>query len=151
VNTEKLLIRGEEHEIEVKPINLIFNSSVDESVYLDRIMITPDMTLEHFKSLKEVDPYSARFFKIVVPDFPYEITKEKLEGCSLAFQHIIGLFSLSFVLLSQNIKFGWKYPESFLHPKYQGNIADALIAFSDKEKFIRIITEVKEELLKKGK
>jgi hypothetical protein len=83
-----------------------------------------------------------------VPDFPHEIKKENLDKCTMGFQHLIGLFSMSLIFTIQNVKFGWKYPESFLHPKYQGNIADAMISFSNTEDFIRIILEVKEELLK---
>lgn len=147
MNTEEVFFGKEKHTIETKPITLVFNSSHEESAYCDRIMITPEMTLEHYRSMKEIDPYTARFFKIVVPDFE-DVSKERIDECSMAFKHIVGLFSLSLSLLLKNVKFGWKYPESYLHPKYQGNIADALIAFSDKEKFIRIITEVKENLLR---
>lgn len=145
---ESVFFGEEKHEIEVKPITLVFNSSPSESVYCERTMITPEMTVEHYRSLKEIDPYTVRFFKIVVPDYPFEVNKENIDKSVIAFQHLIGLFSLSLHCLAQNINFGWKYPESYLHPKYQGNIAEALIIFSDKAKFIKIITEVKEKLLK---
>lgn len=143
---EQVLFGEDKHEIEVNPITLVFNSSPEESVYLDRTMIDPKMSLNYYEYIKEIDPYSARFFSMTIPDFPYEITKENINKCCLAYKHLIGLFSLSLFFLGNNVKFGWKYPESYLHPKYQGNLADVMITFSDKEKFIRVISEVKEKL-----
>lgn len=149
MSSETVFFGEDKHKIETKPVTLVFNTCPDESAYVERIMITPEMTLNHYNSLKEIDPYTAKFFRIVIHDFPYEVNKKNIDKCVKGFQHIVGLFSLSLSFFLQNVKFGWKHPESYLHPKYQGNIADALIIFSSKEKFIRVITEVKEELLKK--
>lgn len=148
---EKVFFGEEEHEIQVSPITLVFNTSPEESTYMERIMITPEMTLDYYRSLREIDYYTARFFKMAVPDFDQEVTKENINKCVLGFQHLIGLFSLSLNFMLQGVKFGWKYPESYLHPKYQANLADILIAFSNKEKFIRIILDVKEEILRRYK
>lgn len=148
MSKETVFFGENKHEIEAKPITLIFNTCPKESAYLERVMITPEMTIQHYDSLKEIDPYTAKFFKIVVPDFSENITKENLDFCALGYRHIIGLFSLSLDLLLKKVKIGWKYPESYLHPKYQLNLAEALIIFSDSEKFVRTITEVKEQLLK---
>jgi hypothetical protein len=128
---EKVIFDDTEHEIEVKPVTLVFNKSFGESKYLERTMITPEMTLEHFNSLEEIDHYTAKFFKFVIDDFPYEVNKENLSKCQMGFRHLIGLFSLTIMFMIKGTKFGWKYPETGLHPKYQANIADAMIILSN--------------------
>jgi hypothetical protein len=138
---EKVFFEDTEHELEIKPINLVFNNSFGESVYLERIMIDPEMTLKYYETLKEIDPVTARFFKMAVPDFPYEITKEILDDCLIGFRHLIGLFSLTVKFFVENVKFGWKYPESHIHPRYQGNLADILILLNNKEKLIKFLKE----------
>lgn len=140
---EKVIFDNTEHSIEVKPITLVFNNCFEESVYLERTMITPEMTLEHFGSLKEIDPFTANFFMVVVPDFPLEITKENLDGCLIGFRHLIGLFSLTVLFIANNIKFGWKYPETGIHPRYQGNIAEAMIIISNPKLLQDFVKEFK--------
>jgi len=147
---EEVYFGKDKHTIEVKPITLVFNSSFEDSIYVDRVIITPDMTLEYYNHIKEIDPYTIKFFKIAIPDFPHEITKLEVDKYSMCFKHLIGLFSLSLHFIMNNVKFGWKYPESYLHPKYQGNLADVMLIFSDKEKFTRLILETKEEILERN-
>lgn len=138
---EKVIFDETEHELETKSINLIFNNSFGESVYLERIMIDPEMSLKYYETLKEIDPITKKFFKMAVPDFPHEITREILDNCLIGFRHLIGLFSLTVKLFVEDIKFGWKYPESHIHPKYQANLADILILLNDKEKLIKFVKE----------
>jgi len=57
----------------------------------------------------------------------------------MAAKHLIGLFSLNFKFMIEGKKVVWKYPESFLHPKYQGNIAEVMILMADIEKFAKLI------------
>jgi hypothetical protein len=141
---EKELVKfnGEPHRLEVKPITLVYNNTHGESEYLERIMITPEMTLEHFKELKEINPYVACFFKLVVPDYKLRITKEQIENSSLGCRHLIGLFSLSLQNLLEKKKFGWKYPETGLHPRNQLNLAEALMIFSNVDIFTRFIRNI---------
>lgn len=140
MQTEKLVIDETELDIEVKPITLVFNTAFGDSVYLERTMITPEMTLAHFETLTEIDPYTAKFFKLVINDFPDEITKERLNKCPMGFRHLVGLFSLTISFIAKDIKFGWKYPETGIHPKYQGNIADAMIILAN-PKFLKDFIE----------
>jgi hypothetical protein len=142
---EKVIFDETEHSLEVRPITLVFNKSFGESVYLERAMIDCEMTLNHYKTIQEIDPYTAKLFKLVVTDFPYEIKKEVLDKCLIGFKHLIGLFSLSIQMIIEKKKFGWKYPESNIHPKYQANLADAMIILSNHQnsliKFIENVNE----------
>jgi hypothetical protein len=111
-------------------------------------MIDPEMTLSHFHEMREISPYVAGFFKVVVPDFPNDITIENIKNAAMGFQHLIGLFDLSLQMLLEKRKFGWRLPESYLHPKYQANLGDALIMFAKPELFVKFITDIKNSLLK---
>lgn len=148
---ETIYIGKEAHVIETKPITLVFNTAFESSFYPDRLMIDPEMTLAHFRGIEEISPYVAGFFKMVVPDFPNDIVIDNLRDAALGFQHLIGLFDLSLNMLLEKRQFGWRFPETYLHPKYQANLADALITFSEPERFVKFITGVKQSLLKGDK
>jgi hypothetical protein len=143
---EKIIVGEDEVSVEVKPITLIFNHCFRESAYPERTMITPEMSLDYFRGMEEIDPFTARFFSIVIPDFPLPIDKKNLEKCQVGFQQVVGMMGLSLNLLLQKKKFGWKYPESNLHPKYQLNLAEALMVFSNPNLFIKTIEEIKENM-----
>jgi hypothetical protein len=136
---EKVIFDKTEHEIEVAPVTLVFNKSFGESVYLERVMIDSEMTLKYYEEIKEIDPITVKLFKLVVPDFPYEIKKEIIDGCLIGFRHLIGLLSLTVQFIIKGVKFGWKYPESHIHPKYQANLADVIILLNNKEKLIEFV------------
>jgi len=139
MQTEKVLCSGSEHNIEIRPITVVFNAAQKDTLYPDRVSITPEMTLKHFDELVEIDPYSAVLFRIVVDDYFFPVTKKQIQESVLAFKHLIGLFSLHFKLTIEGKKVVWKYPEAFLHPKYQANIAEVMILISDTDKFVDFI------------
>lgn len=126
---QKILIGKSEHEIEVKPVTVVFNAGHQDTVYVDRVSITPDMTLAHFDSLTEIDKYTCCLFKIIVQDYPNPVNIKNIKNSVPAFKHLIGMFSLSIKLMAEGKKIVWKYPEYCLHPKYQGNIAEVMILF----------------------
>lgn len=146
MTTETVFVGKDKLKIETAPITLIFNSAPDDMFYPDRVMIDPEMTAAHFQTMPEINPFVAGFFKLVVNDYPDTITIENIQKSVPAFKHIVALFDLSLQFLLQNRPFGWKYPEAYLHPRYQGNLADALITFSDKTKFIQFIEKIKKSL-----
>lgn len=144
---ETVFIGKDEVKLKLAPVTVVYSQAYKNTFYPDRVMIDPEMTIKHFNQLREISPFAAAFFKIVVPDYPEEITINSLKGAAPGLQHLIGLFELSLHFTLQRQKFGWKHPETYLHPKYQANLADALIAFSDPKKFAAIITNVKKALL----
>lgn len=139
MNTEKITCGGSEHEVELGPVTVLFNAAQKDIIYQDRIPITPEMTLAHFNTITNIDPYSACLFRIVVNDYKFPITVKQIQGSVLAFKHLIGLFSLSLKLMLEGKKFVWKYPESFLHPKYQGNVAEVIILMSIPDNFAKFL------------
>ena len=142
--TETVYFGQDEHQIKTAPVTLVFNSSHSDSYYPDRVMLTPTITLAHFKTLESIDPYTAALFKMVVPDYDQPMTVEILKHAPEAFQHLIGLMHLSLLFFSRKEAFGWKYPEAQLHPKYQGNLADVLILFSNSTAFIKFVKEIRD-------
>jgi len=126
--------------IEIRPVTVVFNASQRDILYDERVPITPEMTLKHFDEMDSIDPYSAVLFRIVVNDYHYPVTKKNTQW--LAAKHLIGLFSLNFKLMLEGKKVVWKYPESFLHPRYQGNIAEVMILMANTELFTKFIRSV---------
>jgi len=145
--TETVYIGKEPVTIKLAPITLMFNAGYKNTFYPDRVMIDADMTIAHFRQLAEISPFVAAFFKMVVPDYPYEINVANLREAVPGFQHLAGLLDLSLRFILQRRKFGWRYPETYLHPKYQANLADVMITLSSPEKFVGVITDVKKKLL----
>lgn len=127
---ESIVIGDETLEIETRPITLVFNTSPLKSGYPNRHMIDPEWTLANYRSLVEITEATARLFKIVFPDFDLPITKASIDKCSLGHQHVVGLMALSIHFLNTRQPFGWRFPETYLHPRHQANLADALIWFA---------------------
>ncbi len=141
---ETVFVDNEEHKIETKPITLVFNSSC-QTYYPDRLMIDPEMTLKKFSELTELNVFQCRLFQKVIPDFE-PVTLKSLQNAHQGFKHIMGLISLSLEFMLIRRPFGWKWPETYLHPKYQGNLADLLILLSSPEEFVAFIRSCKESL-----
>lgn len=147
MSEETMFVGRDEVKLKLAPITLVYSQAYQNTFYPDRVMIDSEMTIKYFNQLREISPFAAAFFKIVVPDYPDPITMDSLKGAAPGFQHLIGLLDLSLQFILQKRKFGWKYPETYLHPKYQANLADVMITFSDPKKFTTVITNVKKELL----
>lgn len=147
---ETVFFDDTKHELELAPINLVFNTTTGDSYYPNRLMIDITMTIDHFNRMTDINPYTAAFFKLVVPDFPHPITMDVMKRTALGFRHLIGLFDLSLNTLLIKKPFGWKYPETGLHPKYQLNLAEALILFGLPAKFEAFIRNVQAQE-KKGR
>lgn len=144
---ETVFVGKDELKIQVAPITLVYSQAYQNMFYPERVMIDADMSIKHFNQMRDVSPFAAAFFKIVVPDYPDALTIDNLKGAPPGFQHVLGLLDLSLQFILHRKKFGWRYPETYLHPKYQANLADAMLALSNPQKFVAIITDVKKALL----
>lgn len=140
---ENIVIDKSTHELEVQPYTLIFNSTNSEISYPERIVISPDVTLKYFEEKEEVNIYEECFFRLVITDFDLNFDKENLKSANMGVKHLIGLISLTLKYILENKKFMWKLPESFIHPKYQGNLADLMIVLNNSQLFIKFIENIK--------
>lgn len=129
---QTIIINGDTLEVEASRITLVFNTAFGKSHYPGRHMICPEWSMSHFRSIDEIDGRTASLFRMVIHDFPdgMSVTKESITSCEIGFQHLVGLISLSLHFIKTRAVFGWKYPETGLHPKYHGNLADLLIHLS---------------------
>lgn len=133
------------HQIELRRLVLVYNPNCSTH-YPERLMITPEMTLKYFGELIEIGPYTQELFlQVVKDDFRQPVTLENMRKAHIGFQHLTGLLELSFNYTCQQFKFGWKYPETYLHPRYQGNLADIALLLSDLPKLREFILRVKKE------
>jgi len=134
-----ITINNEPHQIETKPVTLVFNASGLRTEYPDRIMITPEMSLNRYRQLGEIDRITAALFRIVVPDFDRPVSREELDKCCDGFQHLAGLLSLTVRFIAHKHQFGWSYPETGLQPRYQANLADVIVLLTNAESMDRFV------------
>lgn len=138
--TETITINGEPHQIESKRATLVFNSDGSRIDYPERVMITPEMSLNHYRELDEIDCVTASLVEMVVGR---RLSKAGLDGCDEGFQRVAGLIALTVRLLAHRHQVGWRYPETGLHPKYQGNLADVMLLLTDSQRLIQFVSEAR--------
>jgi hypothetical protein len=127
----KAIFDGDEHEIEERRIGLVFNKSHGESRYPERFEIAPEFCAAYFEAMPEISDVAAALFRAVVRDFDRPVTKAELRKCQPCFRELAGRLEATVRLMVNRVPFVWKYPENGLHPMYQGNIADVVIALTD--------------------
>lgn len=122
---EKLLVGQSIHEVEVRPITIIVKSSelAGEIHSLERVEITPEISVYHGERVKILHPKTLKLAKLV-------LNKEQLEQPSPMRSHVIGLIDLTLKFQSLGAGVMWKHPETYLHPKAQLSLADVLIALT---------------------
>lgn len=136
---EKIIADNTVLSIDVKPITLVFNRDHLNIKYPDRFMISCFETLKYLDSVDEIDKYSACLFKLVAPSFSDKVDKKTLQISGTGYKHIIGLIGLTLVCIKENKKFGWSYPENYLHPSLQANLADLQIIITNQKLFLKFI------------
>ena len=141
---ETITINGEPHQIEAKRATLVFNSDGSRIDYPERVMITPEMSLNHYRQLDEIDCGTASLVEMVVGR---RLSKTDLDGCDDGFQQVAGLLALTVRLLAHRHKVGWRYPETGLHPKYQGNLADVMLLLTDSQRLIQFVSNARRKEL----
>jgi len=138
---ETIILGGQLHEIEVRPITLICKSpTIPFDVQTpERVMIDSFRTVAYTKEVLRLHPRTEKLFKLVFPNYPKEVTPDNIRAEGTGMQHVLGLIDLSLRYLDEGIKFGWRYPESYLHPAAQAPLADVLIALVGTERLLDII------------
>ena len=116
--------------IKEKRINLLFHNLDREIEYPNRLEITYQVSLDHYRSLPDIEPIVAILFKIVVPEIK-ETTKKHIDLCQEAYRSLVGRIALTLQYMIEKKKFMWKFPEQGLHPSKQVNIGDLIIVLSD--------------------
>lgn len=128
MTTEKIIAGGTEHDIEVKPLTIIVNGGTMKVEVPGRVEISAEMTLARADKLTQEDwdsirnvPEFLKMFKMVMVDYDPPST---LKGEGMGVRHVVGML----VLIVETVAAGKvpfvRYPESFLHPKYQTGLAD---------------------------
>ncbi len=137
--TEKIKIADDEHEIEVKPITMIFHNGdlPAEIEYPERFAITPEMTIYHADRVQKLHEEFPTFWREV--HVQRRLDKEpqcgpipdEIRKLGMGHRHLMGLFDLSLKLTDQGVPLVWKYPETYLHPSFQAALADVVILLAD--------------------
>lgn len=104
-------------------------------------MLDPETTVSRFSQLQNITVLHKHLFNIVVPDMQ-PVTLDGLRAGHIGFKHLMGLIACSLELILLRKPFGWKWPETYLHPKYQGNLADLLLLLSSPKDFAALVTKL---------
>lgn len=123
---ERIFIDKDPHDIEVEPITLIVKGGeVADIDTPSRLMIEPEMTLHHAGKVQQLHPRTEELVKIVFPNG---------EVASRGYLHVVGLIDLSLKFIDMGVPFGWRYPETYLYPKEQCQLADVLARLTEEPK-----------------
>jgi hypothetical protein len=132
MTSERAIFNGEQHEIEMAPrATLVFNKTHGKSDYPDRLVIDSEVALQHYDWMDEISDVAGLLLLAIVHDFVGPVTKAALDQCQPAFRRLAGMLDLTVRAMAAKMPVAWKYPEDGLHPQYQGNIADVMLALSD--------------------
>ncbi len=137
MTTQTLVIGDEKHEVEVRPVNLIFQGA--ESAVLPPIqypgcmVLDPMVTVYHAERVQKLDPQFRTvwdFFqsnvehKSSIDPTPDNIRKGNMGGI-----HLMGLIDLTLKLTKMGKNVVWKCPETYLHPGWAVGLGDLAIYF----------------------
>lgn len=131
---EIIKVNGEPQEVEVRPITLLCHNGMANIEVEGRVVINPVSTLEcvgmltkeQWQTLAQAEAFK-ELFKTVFPDLdmPADITRE-----GMGVKHVVGLIlMIRYAALIGKQPF-IQMPESYLHPKYQSNLANLFIKIS---------------------
>jgi hypothetical protein len=118
------------------PINLLFHDGIDEieNDRDDTVTIDPMQTLamahsvidSHWDELKRNLAFMHKFRMVYgdlgLPDHPLH-----LHGNGV--KHVVGLILLTDAALNLGLNPLWKFPESYLHPKFQLGLGDLIVHY----------------------
>jgi hypothetical protein len=146
-NTITLRVGGKEHQVDLAPITLIFHQGgIDVPAADDIATISPEETLVFTSELtqktwdtlranvvfreciKVIWGENAEYILILDAVNAEELASGK---CSVDCRHTIGLIGLMLACIAMRRMFILRFPESYLHPKQQGNLANAFIILAN--------------------
>jgi hypothetical protein len=112
----------------------VLNEDIAEIGPTDTLLRVAKLTAEDWRSLA-TEPMFMTPFKKVFTDM--ELVADDGFGtipASLGVKHVAGMIILMFEAMAANKRPFIRLPESYLHPRHQGGLADMLIWFSGIEK-----------------
>ena len=127
---ETILVGDEKHEIEVKPITLIYKSPGlhQRLSYPGRLEIDTEATIYHMERVKVFHEHTPRMVAYVFEKSEVEqVTPDWCRQSGTGVMHCAGLIDLTLKMSEKNIPIVWIHPESFLHPRAQCQLADILV------------------------
>lgn len=129
---EYVEINGELHQIETKPITIITGQQLEAGMHLTypkRQVVSVNDGFEHIDKITEFQEDTERYFRVVVKDYPEgkEFTPEAMKREGTGFKGLVGTIDFITILRKKGVQFVWRFPEAFLHPKYQVELADLII------------------------
>lgn len=133
----KIVLAGQEHEVEAKPLTLIFKDPdiTQDIQYPDRFKLGPQECWEHLKAVVWLHPDTEMYVRMVFPDYKpprgWDLDWIKTNEGS-GYQHVVGRIDFTLKAIDIGLRFVWAYPEASLHPKAQCQIADVLISLIDR-------------------
>jgi len=94
----------------------------------DTVKFAQEMTEADFESLKKSEHFM-KYFNIVFKG-EIKLTASLAKYESMGIQHVIGMIVLIAKAIAEEKTPYLKHPESYLHPKFQAQLADMVIAFN---------------------
>jgi len=129
METVKIHIGDSVHEIETKPITLVFRSPdlTEQTSYEGCLKLEPDHCLYHMERTLSFDPRTPELVAIVFKVDPDKVTPRWVKTQDRAVQHVAGRIDMTLKLMDKGIRVVWACPEAYLHPRHQCELGDVVI------------------------
>ncbi len=135
MNPEVISVGNDVHEIELRPITLIFKDPAlaQDIEYASRISLDYDVCTYHMERVQKFHRLTPVLIKMVFTDYEKEITPGNCREEGRGFQHISGLLDMTLKFRDQGVPIVWVHPESHIHPKHEAQLADVIICLAKGE------------------
>ena len=154
---ETILVGQEKHEVEVKPVTLIYKAPDlhQRLSYPGRLELDPEATMYHMERVKVFHEHTSRMVaKVFKGNDSALYTPDFCRQSGSGVMHCAGLIDLSLKMSENGVPIVWIHPETYLHPSAQCELADIIIELATNppetaaRKEDRIMNEIAEGLVK---
>tara|TARA_Y100000034_G_scaffold130495_1_gene189096 strand:+ start:3218 stop:3643 length:426 start_codon:yes stop_codon:yes gene_type:complete len=134
--TKEIIGIGDDvHEIEVRPLTLLFKSPnlTQDVEYAERIPLDYEVCTYHMDRVQKFHALTPILVKMVFVDYDKEITPGNCRDEGRGFQHIAGLMDMTLKFMDKGVPIAWVHPESHIHPKHQCQLGDVAVCLAKGE------------------
>lgn len=126
---ETVVVNGQ--EVAAKAVTIVCHNGPEDASIPGHVPVDAEVALYHAERVRVLHDLTRPFFAIVFPGAPrelFDVATRHRQGSG--YRHLLGRIDLTLKFIDTGVRFYWKYPESYLHPSAQCDLADLVLALS---------------------
>jgi len=127
--SDTVVINGQ--AVATGPVTIVCHNGPEDVSIPGHVGIDAEVALYHAERVRVLHDLTRPFFAIVFPDAPkslFNVTTRGQHGTG--YRHLLGRVDMTLKFIDAGCAFFWRYPEAFLHPSAQRDLADLVLALS---------------------